>query len=303
MPYQKRDNYFPKASNITIWLKRQFSHFLGLLKMIIYYRRYPSQCIRTEALFLFTDSLIFPLTRIVLGGGKCYSFCDTFLKSHSQTYLTSIPLPPPLKSKMNIHEVDFRFYSEIYFEDVYLQRTLKEGMNVMDIGAHIGTYTVLAAEKVGQSGKVIAIEPEPKNYKQLLKNIELNNFHNVIPQNIALTNHEGLEKLYLSPPPASDSHSLIFSDNKYSSIEVSVKTLDQLLERLNLKKIDIIKIDAEGGEIPILKGAEKTLRANQNIKIIVAAEHYPSEVKEVCKFLNKKGFETRVSKGNIVMTI
>ena len=298
---QNTSAYFPKVSSIIWWAEGQLLSFLGLLKMVIYYRRYSFQTIKTQALLLFTNSLIFPIARITLGGRRSYSFCYTFFKAHSSPYLTIISLPPPFKSKIKINEVDFGHYSEIYFEDVYLQKTLKEGMNIIDIGANVGVYTVLAAEKVGKNGKVIAVEPEPKNYKRLIENINLNGFKNIIPQNIALTDHEGSERLYLSS--SSGSHSLSPKEDTISSIEVSLKTLDNLLEELNLKKIDIIKIDTEGSEIPILKGAEKTLKTNPNIKIFVASYHYPSETKEVCQFLNKRGFKTRISSGSVVITI
>jgi FkbM family methyltransferase len=146
---------------------------------------------------------------------------------------------------------------------------------------------------------VISVEPEPRNYEQLKKNIELNKFKNVITKNIALSNHEGLEKLYLSP--YSYGHSLVLNKNGDEFINVFVKTLDNLIEELNLKKIDIIKIDAEGSEIPILKGAEKTLKNNPDMKIIVAAEHYPSQAEEVREFLNSVGLEARIYYKNFVI--
>ena len=232
------------------------------------------------------------------GGRICIFFLHTFCSSKI------LPLPPPLKSKIMVLQGEMSYgspYIEIYILDAYNIRLLKEGMIVVDVGANIGVYTILAAEKVGKNGKVIAIEPEPKNYQQLLKNIKLNNFQNVIPINIALADHNGSEKLYISY--CAGLHSLIASENTISSIKVPLKTVDKLLEELNLKKIDIIKIDTEGSELPVLKGAEKTLKANPNIKIIVAAEHYPSEIKEVSQFLNNKGFKTKVSRDGIVMAV
>jgi len=269
--------------------------------MIKYYRRYSFQAIKTQALLLFTNSLIFPVSRIILGGKKCYSFCNSFLKNHSQHFSTIIFLPHPLRSKIKIRETDFGYYSEIYFGDVYCQKILRAGMKIVDIGANIGVYTVLAAEKAGKDGKVIAVEPEAENYKKLLDNIKLNNFQNVIPINIALTDHEASEKLYISPDAGS--HSLLSKGDEIISIEIQVKTLDKLLEELNFNRVDIIKIDAEGAEIPILKGARKTLKANPNAKIIVASYHYPSEIKEVCQFLNGIDFKTKVSSGGVVVTI
>jgi len=187
-----------------------------------------------------------------------------------------------------------------YIYNGYFTELLKKGMNVIDIGAHGGIYTILVAEKVGEKGKVIAIEPEPSNYKLLFKNIELNNFKNVIPKNMALTDHEGIEKLYLSSSFAG--HSLVFHGDNNHYINIPVTTIDKLVQELGIEKIDIIKIDAEGAEIPILKGAEKTLKDNPSIKSIVASYHYPTQVKEVCKFLEEKGFKAKVSSRDIVVT-
>lgn len=294
-----KSNYFPKVRSIGWWFKKQFLDFLILLKMI--YSQCSFQLIKAQISWLLVHSLIFPFCRILLGGKKAYKICGSLL---TNVYFPSLVLSftPLLKSKVILRDfVDFGAYREICGYNVYFYEVLRNGMNVIDIGAHIGVYTVLAAEKVGDTGKVVAIEPEPENYKQLLKNIELNNFRNVTPLNIALFNHEGYENLYLSS--LSGSHSLSAKENIVSSIKVPLKTLDNLLEKLNLKKVDIIKIDTEGAEIPILKGAEKTLKTNPNAKIIVASYHYPSEVEEVCQFLNERGFKTIVLKESIIITI
>ena len=298
---KKTDSHSPQTPNIRGWLKNRFLEFLGLLKMIRYYPKYSFQSIKTQALILFTNGLIFPVARIILGEEKSCCFRQSFFKIHSSTALTIISLPRPFKSRLVMRCADLGFYSEIYFQDIYSQKLLKSGMNIIDVGAHIGVYTVLAAEKVGKDGKVIAIEPEQKNYKQLVENIKLNNFQNVIPINIALADYNGSGKLYLSS--FSDGHSLIFNEDKNLYLNVPIKTIDRLLEELDISKIHLIKIDAEGAEIPILKGAEKTLKTNPNIKLIIATEHYPSEAEEVCQFLNDRGFKAKVYKGSIITTI
>jgi len=297
---QKIGNYFPKISSIVKWLrdiKTSLSVLLRLIKL-----RYPFGLIRCQIVNLLNYTLIYPVGRIMLGrkiGGR---ICVFLL--HASCSSKILPLPAPLKSKIMVLQGEMSYgspYIEIYILDAYNIRLLKEGMIVVDVGANIGVYTVLAAEKVGKNGKVIAIEPEPKNYQQLLKNIKLNNFQNVTPINIALADHNGIEKLYISY--CAGLHSLIASENTISSIKVSLKTVDKLLEELNLKKIDIIKIDTEGSELPVLRGAEKTLKANPNMKIIVATEHYPSETKEVRQFLNDRGFKITVSRNGIVMAV
>ena len=215
-------------------------------------------------------------------------------------------IPLPIKNKPYYYiglrdSSDFYMFREVCINDDYNISRIKLGMVIMDVGAHIGTFTLLTSKIVGEKCKIIAIEPEPQNYKQLIENIKLNNFLNVNPLNIALGDYNGFGKLYISY--SSQCHSLLIKEDKISSIEVPLKTLDNLLEELNLKKIDIIKIDTEGSELSVLKGAEKTLKANPNIKMFVAAEHYPSQVKEVCQFLNDRGLKTKVSQDNIVMTI
>jgi FkbM family methyltransferase len=298
----KKNIIFPKITSIKKWLRRQTLDFIGLLKMMIHYHRYPLEFIKAQSLILFANGLIFPVTRIFFGGEKAYNFRHSFSKSYFSDSPTIVFLPFPLKSKIIMRCIDFRTYSEIFFEDVYFQKILRKGINIVDIGAHIGMYTILAAEKVGDIGKVISVEPEPRNYEQLKKNIELNKFKNVITKNIALSDHEGLEKLYLSS--SAGSHSLIFQEDENSScIDVPVKTLDKLLEELDIKKVDIIKIDAEGSEIPILEGAEKTLKNNSDVKIIVASYHYPSETEDVRRLLNKKNFKVKICHGGIIVTV
>jgi FkbM family methyltransferase len=279
------------------WIRKRLLEFFNLIKMIIF--RYPFQAIKTEAIVLLTWSFIYPFPRIILGAEKACKICHPFLVNYFPP--TVLPLSPLLKSKEALRDrTDFGAYLEICVYDIYIRELLKKGMNVIDIGAHIGTYSILAAEKVGPAGKVVSVEPEPRNYEQLKKNIELNKFKNVITKNMALSDHEGLEKLYLNIDN-SGGHSLTFQKDKNSYINVTVKTLDNLIEELNLKKIDIIKIDAEGSEIPILKGAEKTLKNNPDMKIIVAAEHYPSQAEEVREFLNSVGLEARIYYKNFVI--
>jgi len=298
---QKSTTYFPNISGINGWLKNQFLCFLTLLRIIIL--GYPFQAIKCEGLSLLTYILIYPITRFTLGRERSYAMCESFLITRCTSKF--LPLPPPLKSKIwvPLGKLNYGPYLEIYNRDVYRTKMISAGMNIIDVGAHIGFYTILAAEKVGKKGKVIAIEPELKNYEQLLSNIRLNNFQNVIPKRLALANYKGSSKLYISP--LSMAHSLYKRDGEIylKASKVLVNTIDNLLKELALKKIDVLKIDAEGAEMSILKGADRTLKDNPNMKIIIASYHYPSEIKEVYQFLNERGFKTKVFPGGIVMTI
>lgn len=249
---------------------------------------------------LFVYSLVWPLARITIGKEKSYKIYDYLVKTPTPPGIFSFPALT--KSKVTLRNTaDWGIFIEIYISDAYHKDILKQGMTVVDIGAHVGLYTVLVAEKTGPKGKIIAIEPEQKNYTRILENIRINNFDNVIVEKTALSDHNGLEKFYVSLSSAR--HSLLTQGEKNAFEEIPVKTLDSLLEELSVKKVDIIKIDAEGAEMPILRGMEKTLKNNPDSKIIVASYHYPSEVKEVQDFLHKIGFKTEVSFSNIVITI
>jgi len=145
---------------------------------------------------------------------------------------------------------------------------LKEGMNVIDVGACIGYHTVLASKLVGRSGKVWAIEPEPHNFRDLQGNIALNHLTNVIATGKAVSDKNGKANLFISKE-SSGNHSLFvlppFTGNKNHYIEVETIKLDDLIDG---QKIDFIKTDTEGNEMAVLSGAKQILKANKNLILV-----------------------------------
>jgi FkbM family methyltransferase len=157
---------------------------------------------------------------------------------------------------------------EIYLWRVYTKfRELREGDAVVDVGAHVAVFTLMASRR---ARRVVAIEPHPFNYKLLLKNIALNKLTNVTPVNVALSNYCGNAKLYIAKN--SGAHTIEeemvdrykikhhFDVDKY--VEVKVKTLDSLADELELDEVTFIKVDPEGSELNVLKEAERTLKEN-----------------------------------------
>ena len=182
-------------------------------------------------------------------------------------------------------------HEEIYILNVYNRfYKIKDGDTVIDIGSHIGIFTLKAARRT-KRGLVISIEPYPKNFKILLKNVKNNKLKNVIAVNSALSNCDGVGKLYIAPGTSGASHSLLRSRVESSEfVEVLVRKLDSLLDELNIKKVNMIKIDAEGSELEILEGAEKTLRDN-NVHLAIAAYHTKDEIRKLSKFLTELGYK------------
>jgi FkbM family methyltransferase len=150
---------------------------------------------------------------------------------------------------------------------------VKEGMNVVDMGANIGYYTLLAARRVGPHGRVYAFEPEPQNFKLLAENIRLNGYENVVAVQKAVSNETGAAALFLSLR-GSGSHSLLPSrDYGKETIAIETVTLDEFFEKEGSPTIQVIKMDVEGWEIEALGGMRRLLMRNSPLKMIV--EFYP----------------------------
>ena len=185
-------------------------------------------------------------------------------------------------------EGDFIAFSDVYWRGIYDGFKVKPGFVVIDVGAHIGIYTIKAARSVGSNGRVIAVEPHPENFRLMLQNIALNKLDNVTPVQVALSNHEGYVKLYLSN--SSDKHSIVYQASA-QCMKVPSLTLDGLLRHLDIDYVDLIKIDVEGAEMDVLEGARQTLKKSE--KIVVATYHYASEPREVAEYLTRSGFEIK----------
>lgn len=152
-----------------------------------------------------------------------------------------------------------------------LEKTIKAGDTVLDIGAHIGYHTLTMAKLAGPSGKVYAFEPDPVNFALLKKNIEVNGYQNTVLCQKAVSNRNGQDKLYIGKN--SNALNRIYnSRHGQSSINIESVRLDDFIKG----KVDLIKIDINGGEGIAFQGMQSILRRTS--KIIL--EFYPVFVKE-----------------------
>jgi FkbM family methyltransferase len=178
-------------------------------------------------------------------------------------------------------------------ETEIFKKEIKKGDVVLDIGANIGYYTLIAARLVGEKGKVFAFEPHPQNFALLKKNIKLNGYKNVTLVEKAVSNKNKKLKLYLSGYDCG-AHSLYNSHKGQHFVEVESIRLDDYFSKLG-KKIDFVKIDVEGAEYEALQGMSKIIKRNKDIKIVT--EFYPALFKksgiapeEFLEFLTREGF-------------
>jgi|SRR5215207_2218683 FkbM family methyltransferase len=215
--------------------------------------------------------------------------------------------------KFKVPKYDYEFYCRInkddfkimtiHEDDIIKRFTPKEGDIVIDIGAHIGLYTIISSKRVGANGKVVAIEADPSNFEMLNSNIKLNQLTNVIPLNYAVHSKETKVKLYL---PSGES-----GFTKYNTImpnwinaqekfvEVNANTLDYLLQlnEIRQEEVNWIKIDVEGAEFEVLKGATNVLSKSKDIAILMEL-HGPPHVyrPKVEEFVNLYNFKIEFEK-------
>lgn len=171
------------------------------------------------------------------------------------------------------HLLKYGSYEEEVAQIFY--REIKQGMTVLDIGAHIGYFTLIAAKLVGEKGKVFAFEPEPTNLSFLLKNIEVNGYKNIIPVPKAVSDETGKTLLFLSPDNTGD-HRIYSCYDDREFIEVETTALDEFFKGFE-DKIDFIKMDIQGAEMKALRGMTEVMRRNKSLKMVV--EFWPFGLK------------------------
>ena len=132
---------------------------------------------------------------------------------------------------------------------------LRPGDIALDVGAHIGFFSILYRLGVGAQGTVFAFEPLPETYRQLLRNVMLNRFTNVVPLPIALADRSGSAMFYLHPENEGES-SLIGAETD-EKCHVQVSCLDDLFRDGMAKRPRLMKMDAEGVEVSILNGGRR----------------------------------------------
>jgi FkbM family methyltransferase len=187
--------------------------------------------------------------------------------------------------KFKVPKYDYEFYCRInkddfkimtiHEDDIITRFTPKEGDIVIDIGAHIGLYTIISSKRVGAQGKVVAIEADPENFEMLNSNIKLNQLTNVIPLNYAVFSKETKIKLYLPEVESGFTKYKTIMPNWINTqekfVEVNANTLDYLLQlnQIRQEEVNWIKIDVEGAEFEVLKGATNVLSKSKDVAILM----------------------------------
>lgn len=179
-----------------------------------------------------------------------------------------------LKFTLDISDyMDWKAYFRIGQEESkVIFNKVKDGDVILDVGANLGYYALNFAQR-SIGGSVYCFEPDPHNFRKLKKNISQNDFSNIKLFNYGLGKESGSFYLGVIDKHNTGMNSVVSEKNAdiVSQSEIHIKALDQVDEILNLKKIDLIKVDIEGYEYHFLLGARQTI-----------TKHHPLVFMELC---------------------
>ncbi|HET9806514.1 MAG TPA: FkbM family methyltransferase, partial [Nitrososphaeraceae archaeon] len=251
---------------------------------------------------------------------RVYKEKDINFKDFLYRSLKLLGIDKSVMLKFDVPKYGYRVYCPINKEDFAIMSrhedeiidhfNTKQGDIVVDVGAHMGKYTIIASKRVGANGKVIAIEAHSGNYEMLNHNIKLNGLTNVIPLNYAVYSKESKIKLYMPDEESGYTmhHSVMFNylSSKYplqgkdneKFIEVNANTLDNLLQKNGISQVNWIKIDVEGAEFEVLKGSANILSTSKDISLLIEI-HNPGDTnhyKQIIDFLKPYNFKIEFEK-------
>jgi FkbM family methyltransferase len=189
--------------------------------------------------------------------------------------------PGGMRLRLDLRESlqrDFLFGLYDRFELELLRRRLRDGGDFVDVGAHVGMYTVAAALAAGEGGRVLAFEPNPAARAQLEANLALNGCDDVIVSPAAVGDSLGETLLHVPATP----------DPSFSSLEpgrfeegdpvtVETTTLDRAVAERGLRPA-FVKVDVEGGELAVVAGMERTLAGARPTLLVEVGEASGAEL-------------------------
>ena len=192
--------------------------------------------------------------------------------------------------------MDHPEFAKLYWQ---ILCALSVGYNVIDAGAHIGYYALMAAHRLRQvgAGLVFAFEPHPINFADLQRNKQLNNMSNLIPIQKAVADQTTRMRLFSNSGLRGGSvcNSLKQFSAHDISYEIECTTLDDFMDTHKEAKIGLIKLDVEGAELPALRGAQRLIERDKPYIMYEEVEDrdraFGYEIKDLRSFLESLGYK------------
>lgn len=181
-------------------------------------------------------------------------------------------------------------------ETVFWQKIIQKNDVILDIGANIGYYSLMASKRIGEKGKIFAFEPVSNTYKKLQDNIYLNNFTNIRSENLAVSNSESEIELFVADEMSTGSSSIAMHVN-FSGIKEKVKTIeiDKYCKLNKIEKLDLVKIDVEGCEPMVIEGMNHTMISKKPLILIEVLDERLNKInsskEKLYELFNKADYE------------
>jgi FkbM family methyltransferase len=154
-----------------------------------------------------------------------------------------------------------------------IKRFCTPGMVVLDVGANIGCHTLLLARTTGAAGRVFAFEPMPWANQKLVRNVSLNSFSNITVERLGLSDKEGTASVHFRSSWRLTGAGSDEDPAATASTEVQFTTLDAYVDSHELASVDFIKLDVDGYEGRVLRGARKVLGRFHPIIVLELGEY------------------------------
>jgi FkbM family methyltransferase len=173
------------------------------------------------------------------------------------------------------------------------RRLVDSGMTIVDVGANVGYYSLLAADLVGPAGRIYAFEPDSRSYEYLLHNLKTNHANNVFAVKMAITDRAGTENFLQGDVE----QSYVTDVPGKATVDVEATTLDAFFASEGWPPVDLIKMDIEGSEHAALQGMRETVLKNPDLHLImefnlVAIRRARTSVDALSQTLRDLGFDT-----------
>ena len=191
-----------------------------------------------------------------------------------------------------------------------LEQHIPAGGTFVDVGAHIGWYSLKAAKAVGPKGRVISVEPNHETLLRLRDNIRASGASAVIVvAPVACSDSETTLKFYAAPRANTGESSLSATDAAQegavaASYQVRARRLDDIVREAGVARVDAVKIDVEGAEFLVLKGAVETLARYRPVVVVELADRQlksmGASVEEVKAFMRSHGYAPKQFYGDNV---
>lgn len=200
----------------------------------------------------------------------------------------------------SVRDMKFRFDCTARYVAPHLNHPITPGQTIVELGAYLGHFTMFLAGQVGDSGRVLAVEFIPENFKVLKRNLEVNYPDTTTAVHCGIWSEDGMRQAYRHMLQANSftPHSL---SGQYESVDVPGLTVDTLLEEQGIDEVDLMVITINGSELEAFKGMVKSL---PRIKAFAIAARYgegeENRTETVFNWLQENGYEPTIVGGDHV---